>query len=91
MEKVSHRKVFESHASFLYMMRARGTGGLKSFNTKHNHYWSSSQDDDPQATHRHLLMGMLFLTTTKDSLKSTDWVLNKLALDKHKKRLALLM
>jgi hypothetical protein len=89
MEKASHWKAFEIHASFLYMMRSRGAGGLKSWNTKHNHYWSKSEGDDQ--AHRHQMLGMLFFTTTKDYLKSTDWVVSKLIRDKHKECLAAVM
>ena len=89
MEKASHWKVFESHASFLYMMRSRVAGCLKSWNTKHNRYWSKSEGDDEVLHHQ--MLGMMFFTTTKDSLKSTGWVVNKLIPDKHKKRLTAVM
>jgi hypothetical protein len=37
------------------------------------------------------MLGLMFFTTTKDSLASTGWVVNKQMADKHKKRLAALM
>ena len=88
-EKASHRLAFKTPGSFLYMMRARGCGGLKSWNTKHNRYWSESKGDDKQ--HRTQMLGLMFFTTTKDSLASTGWVVNKQMADKHKKFLAALM
>jgi hypothetical protein len=89
VEKASHWKAFETPGSFLYMMRSRGAGGLRGWNTKHNRYWHKSKGDNKLDYSQ--MLGLMFFTTTKDSLASTGWVVNKQMADKHKKRLAALM
>jgi hypothetical protein len=87
LEKLSHNKAFEHDATFSYLMRGRGCGGVKCFNLKENRMWSgTTHGDDPDDKVQ--LMGMLFFVTTTVPLKATGWVVNNEALDKHKTRLA---